>query len=292
MWGAQRETLGLEAGAGGGGGQCSCPAPAACPAPRNESRSAVRIKVLDVLSFVLLINRQFYEVRVGVPREPWGGRGGVTSAGVQGTAGLRSSLRPLLGPLSGRLCFLVDLSLPPSLPGLWLRGQEGTAPAFRKKDLCGDFFFSFCDHARPLDSGWVTGCQGGARPCLPLCCVASLPVYPSLGLGPEPALLSRTATAPPAGLPSPGEVFRRWVCPFFQHLPHGGLAAAHAAPGTCRPRLPSQPPLSLHLCLLEFTLQSPAQHCLFQEALWAPGSLVLGLPCLILRSCSALYLLL
>ena len=175
MWGAQRETLGLEAGAGGGGGQCSCPAPAACPAPRNESRSAVRIKVLDVLSFVLLINRQFYEVRVGAPREPWGGRGGVTSAGVQGTAGLRSSLRPLLGPLSGRLCFLVDLSLPPSLPGLWLRGQEGTAPAFRKKDLCGDVFFSFCDHARPLDSGWVTGCQGGARPCLPLCCVASLP---------------------------------------------------------------------------------------------------------------------
>lgn len=32
--------------------------------PRHESRSAVRIKVLDVLSFVLLINRQFYEVRV------------------------------------------------------------------------------------------------------------------------------------------------------------------------------------------------------------------------------------
>uniref|UniRef100_A0A8C0AUJ8 Tuberin n=1 Tax=Buteo japonicus TaxID=224669 RepID=A0A8C0AUJ8_9AVES len=29
---------------------------------RNESRSAVRIKVLDVLSFVLSINRQFYEV--------------------------------------------------------------------------------------------------------------------------------------------------------------------------------------------------------------------------------------
>ncbi|XP_072610136.1 tuberin isoform X7 [Vulpes vulpes] len=29
---------------------------------RNESRSAVRIKVLDVLSFVLLINRQFYEL--------------------------------------------------------------------------------------------------------------------------------------------------------------------------------------------------------------------------------------
>lgn len=36
---------------------------------RNESRSAVRIKVLDVLSFVLSINRQFYEVGVclGVP---------------------------------------------------------------------------------------------------------------------------------------------------------------------------------------------------------------------------------
>ncbi|KAJ7416815.1 Tuberin [Willisornis vidua] len=31
---------------------------------RNESRSAVRIKVLDVLSFVLSINRQFYEVCV------------------------------------------------------------------------------------------------------------------------------------------------------------------------------------------------------------------------------------
>lgn len=34
----------------------------ACSSPRNECRSAVRIKVLDVLSFVLLINRQFYEV--------------------------------------------------------------------------------------------------------------------------------------------------------------------------------------------------------------------------------------
>lgn len=34
-----------------------------CLSPcRHESRSAVRIKVLDVLSFVLLINRQFYEV--------------------------------------------------------------------------------------------------------------------------------------------------------------------------------------------------------------------------------------
>lgn len=33
----------------------------ACSFPRNECRSAVRIKVLDVLSFVLLINRQFYE---------------------------------------------------------------------------------------------------------------------------------------------------------------------------------------------------------------------------------------
>lgn len=41
------------------------PHPSRCaPAPRSESRSAVRIKVLDVLSFVLLINRQFYEVRV------------------------------------------------------------------------------------------------------------------------------------------------------------------------------------------------------------------------------------
>lgn len=35
-----------------------------CSSPRNECRSAVRIKVLDVLSFVLLINRQFYEVSI------------------------------------------------------------------------------------------------------------------------------------------------------------------------------------------------------------------------------------
>lgn len=42
---------------------------------RNESRSAVRIKVLDVLSFVLSINRQFYEVGLclGVPPEVSGG---------------------------------------------------------------------------------------------------------------------------------------------------------------------------------------------------------------------------
>lgn len=35
---------------------------------RNESRSAVRIKVLHVLSFVLSVNRQFYEV--GLPFLP------------------------------------------------------------------------------------------------------------------------------------------------------------------------------------------------------------------------------
>lgn len=59
-----------------------------CPAPRNESRSAVRIKVLDVLSFVLLINRQFYEVRVlvGVRRAHALGAGGsrVGSVSLQG----------------------------------------------------------------------------------------------------------------------------------------------------------------------------------------------------------------
>lgn len=38
--------------------------PSRLPSRRSESRGAVRIKVLDVLSFVLLINRQFYEVRV------------------------------------------------------------------------------------------------------------------------------------------------------------------------------------------------------------------------------------
>lgn len=49
--------------------------PAVCPAPRSESRSAVRIKVLDVLSFVLLINRQFYEVRVWAAVGALGRRG-------------------------------------------------------------------------------------------------------------------------------------------------------------------------------------------------------------------------
>lgn len=52
--------------AGGEAGSSSPPpSPSRCAlASRSESRSAVRIKVLDVLSFVLLINRQFYEVRV------------------------------------------------------------------------------------------------------------------------------------------------------------------------------------------------------------------------------------
>lgn len=139
---------------------------------------------------------------------------------MQGTAGLRSSLWPLLGPLGGRLCFLVDPP-PPSLPpGLWLRGQEGTASAFRKTDLCGDVFFSFCDHAHPPDSGWVTA----ARPCLPLCRAVSFPVYPfsrfearTCPFFPEQpypahrAAFQRGAQAP--GVP-------------FQHLPHGVRCSA------------------------------------------------------------------
>lgn len=50
---------------------------------RSESRGAVRIKVLDVLSFVLLINRQFYEVRVQ------GGRAGGSRLFLHGVGGLR-----------------------------------------------------------------------------------------------------------------------------------------------------------------------------------------------------------
>lgn len=42
-----------------------------CPFPRrSEPRSAVRIKVLDVLSFVLLMNRQLYEVGVACDPGP------------------------------------------------------------------------------------------------------------------------------------------------------------------------------------------------------------------------------
>lgn len=120
MWGAQRETLGLEAGAGGGGGRCSCPAPAECPAPRNESRSAVRIKVLDVLSFVLLINRQFYEVRVGAA---------AGALGRQGRGDLRGPCRALLaseaacGPCWG-----------PSVAGFV---SSLTSPSLRHSQACG-----------------------------------------------------------------------------------------------------------------------------------------------------------
>lgn len=71
--GSQSPVEPVELGIHGGGGKVQGvrlavvlpPHPSRCaPAPRSESRSAVRIKVLDVLSFVLLINRQFYEVRV------------------------------------------------------------------------------------------------------------------------------------------------------------------------------------------------------------------------------------
>lgn len=72
MWSGR----GLVEGEAGCGARAQTPAGA--PTPRNESRSAVRIKVLDVLSFVLLINRQFYEVRVllGVPGAVSGPGGG------------------------------------------------------------------------------------------------------------------------------------------------------------------------------------------------------------------------
>lgn len=94
------------------------PSPAVCPAPRSESRSAVRIKVLDVLSFVLLINRQFYEVRA------WAAAGAL---GRRGRGGLRGPCRALLaseaacgpswGPsVAGFVSSLTPPSLPPARP--------------------------------------------------------------------------------------------------------------------------------------------------------------------------------
>ena len=148
--------------------------------------------------------------------------------------------------------------------------------------------FPFCDHARPPDSGWVPCCHGGATPCLPLCCVASILVRPSLGLGAEPALLSRAAAARPAGLPSPGEVLRRRVSPLFQHLPHGGLAAAPAAPwDLLAPPALSASPFSASLSAGIHSSESSSALSR-QEALWAPKFIVLGSSCLVLRSCSAL----
>lgn len=70
----------------------------ACSSPRNECRSAVRIKVLDVLSFVLLINRQFYEV---CTRSKPRGVVGVGLAGVLPPLGLvhaPAELRAAWGP--------------------------------------------------------------------------------------------------------------------------------------------------------------------------------------------------
>lgn len=122
--------------------------------PRSESRSAVRIKVLDVLSFVLLINRQFYEVCV-----PW-------LAGAPGASGVRMrlALEALHGPhwalrasghLPGtwdlthsfvagflnRLCLflpcwfthpsiysMVSSARPVLGSEVWLSSQEGTVP--------------------------------------------------------------------------------------------------------------------------------------------------------------------
>lgn len=57
MWGAQREILDF---------RLARPrSPSSVPRPQERVAVALqRIKVLDVLSFVLLINRQFYEVRV------------------------------------------------------------------------------------------------------------------------------------------------------------------------------------------------------------------------------------
>ena len=90
------------------------PSPAVCPAPRSESRSAVRIKVLDVLSFVLLINRQFYEVRAWAATRALGRRG---------RRDLRGPCRALLaseaacGPSWGpSVADFVSSLTPPSLP--------------------------------------------------------------------------------------------------------------------------------------------------------------------------------
>lgn len=102
-----------EQGLGQGVRLAAVPGPSRCaPAPRSEARSAVRIKVLDVLSFVLLINRQFYEVRVLGPAGSLGcQRGGGHSPqryceppGVCLGPGVRHT--PLAGSL-GRLCLLL-----------------------------------------------------------------------------------------------------------------------------------------------------------------------------------------
>lgn len=102
-----------EQGLGQGVRLATVPGPSRCaPAPRSEARSAVRIKVLDVLSFVLLINRQFYEVRVLEPAVgPGCRRGGRRSPerycvppGICLGPGVQHT--PLAGSLS-RLCLLL-----------------------------------------------------------------------------------------------------------------------------------------------------------------------------------------
>lgn len=137
---------------------------------------------------------------------------------------------------------------------------------------------------------------------------------PAARVGPGPVCLSAGSLCCfPSGLSSR---FGVRTCPSFQNSHSPARRAAFSrrgaqalgvsllpAPSSRWPRcsaccswdLSAPPALSaspFSASLLEFTLQSLAQHCLFQEALWAPGSLVLGSPCLILRSCSALYLLL
>lgn len=140
------------------------PSPNRCaPPPRNELRSAVRIKVLDVLSFVLLINRQFYEVCIHAGAGALGQQvRGRPPQAMRGDAHPRGSAWPFqgttrllglawdLGSASASLwqALFPRSSLPPSLPwcllpGLWLSGQDGIVPALRKTVLHGDIFFLF-----------------------------------------------------------------------------------------------------------------------------------------------------
>lgn len=109
-----------------------------CPAPRNESRSAVRIKVLDVLSFVLLINRQFYEVRVLV---------GVRRAHALGAGGSRVGSASLQG--------LPWTQGPTSAP-LWLAPCSCTG-AFLPPGPC--WAMSLCSHSPPRDLGPAQGLE-------------------------------------------------------------------------------------------------------------------------------------
>lgn len=157
------------------------------PTPRNEARSAVRIKVLDVLSFVLLINKQFYEVRVrhGLEPLPVAARAGLVGAarpcrpaaswgqpaGAPGgpafSAGSVSTFPPSLP------AFPPSLPLPPSIPPSGLLSLPHFPPPPFPPSLHLSLPFSFIHSSLPSlppslhALGQSCGCvQEGAIPAL------------------------------------------------------------------------------------------------------------------------------